>query len=301
MIRTLHARCGVVAVLLILWATPLLSATRLYYEDFESSGWEAGFRGGDWSGHVARTTNHPQSGSYCLRGQAMDRADPITKLTGIQNPQLECDFGGISSHTPNEVFVRYYIRFDDANWTNISSDTGEVLATDFYGKFAYLTDDKYGLGFMWFNWGANGGNPGAMHLEPNGGPYSDPWLMENWAGNFALYSMPSGTIGIDGQWHKVEIYLNYTENYAMFWGDGVLSTKSVFPDGEIPIHPESHLRGIQFWHFAFGTTEDSTDGPPGEYACGWQIDNIEVWDGLPDQTSDPEGPGQPGQPESKDI
>ena len=271
-------------MLLALVPTASLSANLLYNEDFESTGWESAFRDEPvWGESIVRTTNHPHGGSYCIRGNLYPRIDPITGMLGMVSPQFECSFNDISSTTPNEVFVRYYMRFDDSNWINVSSIDGSVIGTEFFGKFAYLVTDGGGpvLGFFWCAWGGEQEENDQMHLEVNGGYYTDPWVLENW-GTYTLYDMASGTIAVDGQWNKIELYINYDNDFIMMWGNGTLSTHWRFPDGQVPIHSLSHLRGLQFWHTNVVAIDGSTDGPAGEYYCAWQIDDISVWDGIPD-------------------
>lgn len=295
-----------VVVLLALSAAPSFAANRLYYEDFESDGWE---ERGAWSGNetsypdtyfAGRVANNPHDGSYALRWNLMasrgQGGDPVlgSDFWCYSGPTAECRFGNVTGSTPDTLFVRYWGRLDAANWAGSSGTTG------FYGKWGYFTEEVDGVLSLYTSPGSQA-NPAAHNWGCNVGSRMNPsWIMENWNGgaSAAYASHAPSTVEPDGQWHKYEILVDYINNTIELWFDDSKVKNQYYSTGKFPIHPQWKMRGINFWHANGNKTDLSTDGPSGEYACGAQVDDIEAWDGLPsgDGGSGEDAPGVPGQP-----
>ena len=252
----------------LLFSNPAFSANLIHKLDFESTGWEDSFRSGSWEGKVTRTTSNPHSGSYSLRGNLMEArgTDPITGLDCEANPQLEYVGNDISSQTPNEIYIKYWRRFDDANWDGTENG---------YGKGEYLTDDEDSVKAFYTRmaWGPNN-----YALSQNGAYWDFCNDDENWGYSKAYFAGPDPG-GADGQWHKFEFYVNYKENYIKMWVDDILLTSDDATNGQLPLPEEFHLRGLQLLYVHSAQVSQSTDGEG--YACGYQFDDIEVWDGIP--------------------
>ncbi|NTW27309.1 MAG: hypothetical protein HGA36_03225 [Candidatus Moranbacteria bacterium] len=261
-----------------------VSAANLIHSlDFEAAGWETSFRSGAWQGKIARVNNTCHGGDYCLRGNLMlNKLDPITGLLGVSNPQLEYVGNNISSQTPNEIFISYWRRFDGATWqgTMVGHGKGEYLTDDIKSTTAYYTRMAWG--------------PNDSSFVGNGA-WPQSWDTENWGYIQAYLGNPlADPGGSDGQWHKFDIYVNYIEHYVSFWIDGYKllargTTASYIFDGKVPVYPDFHLRGLQLLYVDQAEVNQSIDGTG--YACGYQFDDIQVWDGMP--TADVIAPSAP--------
>ncbi len=242
--------------------------------NFEEDGWQNHFIG-EYQDYVKVVEYEPHSGKRALRGNLMEgRDDPITGLPGIHCPHLSYIGDNFSSKTPHEIFVRYWRRFDDALWQG--SEAG-------HGKGEYLCDDIVDVGayytrVAWDNMD--------FALSDNGG-YPADWHYEHWGyRKIYLGNNEVNIAGADGRWHKFEYYINYDENYMVFWVDGkklygIGSRASYVEDGKVPIYPEFHLNHVGFLYTHPQQLESSQDRSG--YACGWELDDIEVWDGMPAQ------------------
>jgi hypothetical protein len=274
MIRT------IIVLLLLFLALPnyAISASRVYYLDFESSDWSDDFRSGAWIGKVDRSTSNPHGGSYALRGNLLEgQNDPITGLAGESNPQLEWDGSGIVSSTASqasggEVYISYWRRIDASNWGPCSGECG---------KGEYITDVDVETSAWYTNHYNSQSQTNVLTISDNGTWFS--WAVSNWGYQRAYLTNP--TFYIDGQWHKIAYYINYDEDYMQMWVDGVLcearSTSAGYFTTQIPIPTDFTMRGLQFFYVDNAQVSSSTDNGT-EYACGYQFDDIEVWDGMPD-------------------
>lgn len=287
-------------IITITFASEAVCANRLFFEDFEDpNDWQQYFTGGGFAeGYTKRVNHQPYAGSWSLRSNLNPtRVDPVTNHVGSNNVQLECRFGGLTQNTPEAVFIRYFLKIDHCNWPNQQA------------KKEYLPDDTYGLG-AWFT-GLHFPQTSNMTWSPNGaGGDWEQWCQAHYFPNGILYmnGQTPVSFGPDGQWHKFEFYFDYLNDTFQYWIDGVkiigVGANSVYADGVFPLHPGYHLRGLQFMYGQAGYNWAGTsDGiNPVGYSVGWQLDNLEAWDGLPDDmggpaatpTSDSIAPGAPG-------
>jgi hypothetical protein len=277
-----------IAIVLVAGTSFAKEYERIFYEDFETSGWET--RVGLYSNYasgkyfVGRVSNKAKGGSYCVRWNLMnDRdTDPILgedyHCTG--NPTAGFDLDDIADCPSDTVVIRYWLRYDASNW---ESPTSEGLR----GKFYYMIEDGTGHDTL-YACPNSSGSATAHTWGCNIGTYMNPtWISNNWGCNgYANYSPAECTA--DGVWHRYDLLLDYKNNHIRVWFDGELVTKASLDNdcanGIWPIHPSWKLSALKWWHA--GNTDDSTDGPTGEYACGAQIDEIEIWNCLPSDADD---------------
>ena len=191
-------------------------ATRLYYQGFETEGWEDEFTGrSTWEDHIARVTNTPRSGSYALRGnQNIWRIDPITNAYGLSNALLDWRGAGhdIHTQTPNEMYFSYWFRHDDHTWAG--SESGD-------GKLFYFIDVNYSTRAMYVGGQLATNNLGITYSN---GAYSDAWARDpdNWGYSKLYLSHPNVSASTTGTWRHFEYYVNYNQHYFSFWIDGNL-------------------------------------------------------------------------------
>jgi len=277
----LSSRQVISAVMILVSALAFIpdasGANMLYYQGFETTGWESEFTGrSTWEGHVKRVTNSPHGGSYALRGnQNIWRVDPITNAYGLSNALLDWRGAGYDIHTqtPNEMYFSYWFRHDDHTWAG--SEGGD-------GKLFYFVDATYVTGAMYV--GGQLANSQLTITYANGS-YSDAWARDpdNWGYSKLYLRNPNVSPSTTGTWRHFEYYINYNQHYFTFWIDGNLLTPSngKYPDGKLyyDSNLNIHWKGFQFFYIHPAQVDQSSDGTG--YYNGWQIDDLEVWDGMP--------------------
>ena len=223
------------------------------------------------------------------------KIDPITGLPGKGNSLLDWRGSGhdIPAKTPNEMYFSYWLKHDDYDYD--SGYYGE-------GKLMYFVDKEYSVGAIYI---ANQlSETGELRMRYANGNYSDRWAWcsdsyhgncvecraagtcDNWQGSYIILSNPNVS-ALQGQWRHFAYYINYNEHYFSIWIDGhkLVDSKDIYPDGNVYYDPELHLHWKGFQLF-YASTGDGRDFPGCQdetgHCIGWQIDDLEVWDGLPD-------------------
>jgi len=291
-------------VLPFLFAPFSYGADKIASQDFESPGWESEFTGqGTWDEHLARTTHDPFSGSHSLRwNQNQSRIDPITGRPGRGNPILDWRGGvNIPNLTPHEMFFRLRFRHDD-----YANDIDWASATR---KLFYLVDVNYNVGAMFVSRQLGQDIP---YISYTNGNYSDVWARNNWGGKNMHVEHPNVSAGSNGEWRTCEFYINYDEHFVMIWIDGNLMIPKTWPPNDVywDLYPERAAAGqivydpglnLKFKGFQIAYFDHTRDclncRDESEYYCGFQIDDLEVWNGIPGAPPGPDSPGPCGQPE----
>ena len=269
-------------------------ARLLYHQGFEADGWESEFTGrSTWAGSVAVVTHEPRSGARSLRGnQLAGVVDPITGLPGRGNPLLDWRGGGdIAARTPHQMYFSYWFRHDDYQYTG----SGE-------GKLLYFVDGN-GCGIQEMYFGGQliqrglaiaydngcGSNLWAHCASSyHGAEVCDPCradgTCDNWGYSTLWLEHPEVEPGV-GIWRHFEYFIDYDDRYFQVWIDGqIVTDEERYPDGRIAYGPERtfHWQGFQLFYASTGDGRDLAGCVEGEGTCGsWQIDDLEVWDGLP--------------------
>lgn len=276
-----------VALLIALMPVSSYAATLLYSEGFESTGWESSFADGSWNNatpNIDRTTSAPYAGTYCVRGNLWMGTgaaygtfiDPITGLLGDTNPQFELRGPSeLIRDTNPEVFISFWVRYDDSTWA-----PSPAYKTAFLCE---ATESTAG-GYFTFDYASK-----VLRITGiNGGTY-DSWYLPNWGNSKAYFTNPSmPLLGPDGDWHQIAVYWNETGSYLQFWIDGFLlyanpgsTYESNYPGTDkVYMAPGWNLRGLQLMKSDGNSYFASSTNGTG-YFVGYQIDNIEVWDGIP--------------------
>lgn len=285
-------------LLLSNYITAQKTPKRLFFEDFESvNNWQQYFTGGGFGTYTKRVNNAPYAGGWCLRSNwDASKFDSILGNVGFKNTQMECRFGGLATSTPDTAYVRFFMRLDNFYWPNYG------------GKWWYFADDSVGLDAYFM--GMRLPQTEAMTFSGNGATGSG-WPSSCLSGVNGLSSGGIGymnapdpsapqnsliDINFDGKWHEFEFLFDYINDEVQFWVDGHrltdVSNSQYNTNGKFPLCPGFHLRGIQFMYghssSAIATSRDFRDSGYAQYtgyAVGWQLDNIEVWDGAPNHHS----------------
>ena len=279
------------------------AAVLVYRQNFENcddESWKVDFRAGGWQGEdgpeddgVARVNNRAHSGLYSIRGNLKpEYTDPVTGRS-ITSYQFEWA-PPVMLEQDDDVFVRYWFRMDNTTWNGfyLSYDpgnpdnctTGTPITDHFMGKLLYITDDIDGTG-AWYmgmpgrSFTTNGAYYDWINVPPY--PYGPYYDIGGTPGIIA--EDPGWAFDSDGIWHKVEFYVNYHYNYLRIWLDGEPYRNSIKPaigQGIIPIPEEFKMRGMQLF-YTYGCFHwNSVSNASGEHTDGWQIDDIEIFDGL---------------------
>lgn len=264
------------------------TATRLYFEGFEGNdtAWVDNNRIPDsiWN-YVANVTNKPYEGNRCIRGNFKTGSDPITGLPGSNALLMEFNFGNVSNQTPNGLYVKFMYRLDASNWAGTGNEGAP--STGWNGKTAYITSEADGTLSLYNSAGYQGSPTTHTLATNNGSQMSQAWVFEHWGTYLITGTHSPATLSPDGNWHSMEYFANYIANTFSMWFDGVKVTDGRFPDGNYPIHPSWRMRGLQIMFVKAAKVQYSTNTTAGDYAAGWQVDNVEAWDWLPDQNVPP--------------
>ena len=308
-------RCLAFAVLLLLMSSTALGATRIAYQNFEDASWKDEFTGeSSWVGWMARvgyapSASHPlpdlyldprvdEYSGYALRwNQDSVRFDPITGRNNAGHEYYDStllDWRGnfdIASRTPNELYFSMRFRHDDYN-----NDAEEQAR-----KLFYCVDQTYNVGAMLV--GMQAGNAMPRLSYENGG-YSEAWAITNWGNGTLWFNNSNVSPSLDGDWRQFEFYINYSQHYVQLFLDGYVLYPNnstywgLYPEdaaaGRIRLDPSLNLRFIGFQIGYFDQSRDCLNcADQTGYYAGFQIDELEIWDGFPDSTPDNTAPPIP--------
>jgi len=244
------------------------TANRLLMEDFEDSDLldtlfstrenpGCGFEVGSGLASTSIVEHLPRQGAHSLRwDQCNDAVDPVTDLTGCNNVFLMAgnlsgrSVGtGIDIHTPisesREVYVQYWTRYDPDN-----------DPTDLFGQEKYAVGD-------------GSGRVVTIHNRGFGS------AMQSYH-----YDSPLPPVFVhDDQWHRIAYLYRYndsgqTNSVVRAWVDGQLV--------------QDWVGGFEFTGTPSYLRMKYSHGSPGHYpwctSSPTQMDDYEVWDGMPDFT-----------------
>jgi len=253
----------------------------LWKEDFEDQNFRDTFwstrsndsecEGIDGNGYssIDLTNYLSRDGDYSLRYDSCYVSnDPLTGKPGCNNVRLSFgDLEGLSAPSgnkfpmqiniteTNETFVRYWVRYEPDNDPVLGAMSERYLDIDMYPGF-------YGYTYFLSNLDNLFGNPMTARYYY----YISP----------RTYTNPLSSVYIrDGDWHKMEFYVKYNENgldngIIQGWVDDQLVLDWV---GGIAYYNDGRPRIVKLNTFS-NAFDFCTYSP-------LQIDDFEVWDGLP--------------------
>lgn len=269
-------------ILGLVFSCNIHAANRLFFEGFEKGSLE-GLEAIKSGGTQKITTNNPFEGKYSVRGNLnIGVVDPITGLKGAGLNQFYLMINQIQSNNiPNldKFFVRYQFKFDDCRWngTGFGKSLNDPHSLDL--KMAYLMMNGHPESSFYV--GAGGGSNGSLTLSAN----NDSWMAwtkknQNW-GKYTMYLNTGAPFGSDGEWHSFSFLFEKGsyENYVTLFIDDRVASRSDLPSGKLKLPLDFLIDSLQIWYTGSAQVNLSTNRTG---ACnGWQVDNIEVWDGLP--------------------
>ena len=266
-------------------------------QDFEDIEWTQGGIGNEftgwntWNDHAGITNSNPHNGQGSLRwNQDSSRTDPILGKQGLGNILL--DYRGPNNEilglTGNEMYMSFWFRHDEYGNNAGYSDSAR--------KLFYMVDEEHGVQAMYikFQHGTE-----SIRLSYANGGYGDDWARDNWGYSGMSFDMSGvDSPGLDGEWVKFAMYVNYVEHYYEFWinGEKLYTANSGSMATYWNTHPEDaalgrtkwdpnlnlHYKGFQFGYFDQNRDcVNCEDIVSGNYHAGIQIDDIEVWDEMP--------------------
>lgn len=224
---------------------------------------------------VLVTTNEPYSGTQCLRGNlgsGLAGNDPITGKPRNNSP-LNFDIFALTSganRTWNQAYVRYKLRFDDADNRNENN-------TPSTPKLGYFSDTSATFETGDSIWPVVEPVVGLRSLYKNSNTF-DP--LPAFTGGAPQGECTDCGLSYNGEWNDIEILFNYLNSTVEFWINGIkFLGYSEATDGFWPINPVFRLDHIRFFHGNDNVWTLSANGT--EEKCGFQIDEIEVYDAKP--------------------
>jgi len=207
----------------------------------------------------------PHRGRWCLRGNWDPKVtDPITTIAGSKGAGMDVPLHGLGVR--NECYVSLWWRLDpDVEF--VTENRGKPGAFPGY-KLAYL------MGTPWdntVNWVV-------------GQPYTIEswWLVDNVPRDNSGYIVRAKTsqeAGRPGLWHHLEFYLKMNsapkEKDGVFWLR--VDDETVIARTDVPY---MHSTANQQWgSVGLPCMFGGAFAPAKSFA--WQLDDLEIWDGLP--------------------
>jgi hypothetical protein len=248
-----------VAIISIFFVSIGYAASLIAREDFEDQDFADFFHAANssyWNQYSIVTSN-PHSGSYSLRGNACGGCiDPITGKAGNNRTNLNFGNGGSNPALGTS--------FD------LDSLHNDELYFDFWMKYDsnFDTADGYSSNKIW--WMQFEGDTNTYYVQFRGTSLS---FYDETGYQRESYRAISPN-AVDGQWHRFRVYMRYNTSGS---DNGIL--RVWFDSSElVNISNCKYLTTSsgKMSRVAFGYFHNNASS-----SSGWQIDDIEIWDGLP--------------------
>ena len=236
-----------------------------------------------WSTNsIAVVTNNPFDGTKSARGNLAHyfvTNDPITGLPRNSSP-LDLDIAGITanaSRTWDKLFFRYKMRFDDAENKGSSSDAVDSSSKPKLGYFSTRTLGEAETQSAIYPTLERIKGIAAMYR--NGTGSADP--TPDWPAGSIYGECADCGFDYTGLWNNVECLFDNVAHTFELWINDVkfIDTLSAFNGGVYPVKETFRFDHFRFFH-ASSPAFDLSVNRSGEKG-GFQIDNIEVWQGDP--------------------
>lgn len=232
----------------------------------------------------------PKEGLKSVRGNFNSNVtDSITGLKGEPFVQFKINFKDVPTlkdwyPTTDEIYVSWWFKHDICFWKGPNFANTDPIATT--GKFGFIRMNEDPATAYYFT--TNGGADGAGVLSANS--WNSLW--EGWYNRASLWLASEKSWGADGRWHKLSFYIgkkNDGQKYMMWWiDDHLMMSDNYEPDGKHKIYNDFVMDSIQFWHIKMTDISDSENIGTNKGICnGWQIDDVQVWDGIPSKPMPP--------------
>jgi hypothetical protein len=271
-------------VCLLFVCNPAFSASLVYSEDFED-GSASDTYGTSYKSYwqqflsctdVVKAT--PHGGDYSFRGLISETGviDNISGKTGCSNPRTSLGQGAtkygnsrnfaVGEINTGEFYLSWWVKFDTGELSNLLSDSHKMLYMYTNGSTNYIilqvTSSRKLRLFV------NADNQA-------GYPYSSG---DNPADSFK-YGYGLGTFSDldDGNWHQIEFYSD--------WGTGSApdSRIKIFVDSVVALDVDDavaiYQTGDRVWTMMLPANVSAAKTKVS--SVGWQVDDIEIWDGYP--------------------
>lgn len=285
---------SLLTVIAFLYTSTAFGANLLYKQSFEEPVEKSPEIQWITSGYAvtqAIVTHNPADGQKSVRGNFNPAVtDPITGMKGVTFTQLKINFAQVPTlknwyPTTDKIYVSWKFKLDKCHWQGTDYSNPDPIRTS--GKFAYLRMNENPATSYYLT--MNGGNAGSSALSANS--WNNLW--EDWYGRAALWLANGEPWGSDGKWHKISFFVGKSSNgqkYLMWWiDDKLMKAEKYEQDGKMKISNDFILDSIQFWHSKGTEMDKSTDPDPNDtdYCNGWQIDDFQVWDDVPNHPLPP--------------
>jgi hypothetical protein len=290
MFKTIISIFALTMAYVLLSYSLVFSASLVFNENFEDGNASDTFGSSYasyWQTHINCTevvTNTPHSGNYSFRGSLSESGsiDNISNEPGCVNAhnsfgQGPASYGNTSNFNvgtidSGEFYLSWWVKFDSGELANLLSDTHKMLYLYTNGSANNLimsVSDSRQLR-LFVNADNQAGYPYTAGDNPD----------NNYQYGYNLGVVPSLD---DGNWHKFEFYAK--------WGTGGGSNSAI----KVAVDDTNVLdvnnavaiyqTGDHVWTAALPSNLSAAGTAVS--SVGWQVDDIEIWDGLPDTTTPP--------------
>jgi hypothetical protein len=265
-------------ILTLSFPSHVIAASLVHSEDFEDNNrfityggttdYQATFTNG-----TAITTSSPHGGTYSMRFNLGETSalDPIEGFETEVNPHANiglsgADYGNTSGFdcagiTTGEIYVSYWFKYDEGDLYKLSHQNHKVL---YMHNTVYA--DNVILGHRY---------SGNLYLAVEGDADN--------TSEYELLDQSTPPIDYDdGEWHQEAIWVKYgspntADGEIKYWVDGTLLVDETGIQFITTTDERVHYFELSGNHAEIG----------GVVSVGFQIDDIEVWDGLPSAAEDP--------------
>lgn len=230
-------------------------------------------------------SHQPKHGQKSIRGNFNSKVlDPITNMYGTSFPHFYLDFTAIPTVkdwivNADEVYLSWWFKYDKCLYkgsNNANSDPKKLV-----GKFAYIRMNQNPAESYYLT--PIGGNTGEGKLQSNKGDWMDLW--QSLYGKVTLYTNTGASYGADGRWHKISAHIKNigSSSASIAWWIDRDEMKAAFNDSEyFQISSDFRPDSIQFFYSSENSLDQSQNiGEDNQYCNGWQLDDIQIWDKLP--------------------
>ena len=250
-------------IIILILSGNVFAQTRIFFEDCEDTNYTTWFlersegtsEATYWSeltSELTRSSDNPYAGSYCMTYDPWVTGNPHTNV-GIPTTYGNTSNFNLADYELDEMYITW-----EHKWQTGISYSGSMENKNIYIGYGEL--DK------------GGNNNWHIYIRSNPG-YN---LQHNW------YRALDGVNSEDGNWHKMELYINLgttgPTGSAWFKVDGVY----VLNETGLTFRNQQEINGADLLLIQWPA---NTSGTPTGNARQW-LDNLEIWDGLPGNLND---------------
>ena len=266
-------------------------------EPFYKQSFDTGFEGLIPSNSAMIVDNNCYSGNFCLRSNlSPSEEDPLTGKIGDLS-LMDMSTMNIKRNTYEEVYLKFWFRFDDVQWDSGAGDNStDVFAKIYLSKYLdYITPKE--SSFMVILQGGPDGKvkvinsyEGTDNNELWGDFFQSVYGWEDAAASATrnFYGSTNSSFGSDGLWHSFELHIKYNQSGTGYHlgqikidGNAVVNASNTSSDGYFKLPTHFKLESFSLIETDYNYVENAIQRREGEYPVGVQIDELEIYSQRP--------------------